>query len=282
MDHCTAIKILNDKIVYLSIISKIKEKQKLGVYINDIKIYSDSWSDWISRKWYRQTKEDTIMFLKELYNTISQSVHLIISDINEKDMSNETKISLINILINLVDTLRLSITGLENLSKTYAESLKTVANIENLVRETVMPLYKKIIKAIPDEYHKDDMLNNIIFMDKVIYYGTRNAENHQIGNPYVNTINNKNYSLPMNIQQPSKLYQNPFLNNTPPNLYSSPQNLYSSSPVTSSSVSSSPLPYSVLNNQTSPMNNQTPHVNNQTPPVNTEYEISLINDLVDP
>jgi hypothetical protein len=168
--------VMHDLLNKLRIIGKIREGQKLDV-ANGLHVYSDSWFNWIMRKWNRDNKDEGVRCILDLYKALGQSVDVLIND--TKTVKNDIRrINNIYVMINIASNIKNSIKGLDNLAKTYNNYPSTTSAIEGIVKDYVIVIYNSLIDNIPLEKTPKELLDNILFMGYTIYEDI--AENNQI------------------------------------------------------------------------------------------------------
>jgi hypothetical protein len=148
----------------LRIISKLREGQKIDTTNNGINIYTDGWYNWAIRKFYRDNKDEGTRFLLDTYRSFGQSIQTVIDE-----YKNLGKPNTIHVLINAATELRNSINGLDNLSKTYANYPKTIAEIEGIIRDYIIVTYNTLLDAIPEERIPNMLHNDIMYGGIVMY-----------------------------------------------------------------------------------------------------------------
>ena len=174
--------VMHDLLNKLRIIGKIREGQKLDV-ANGLHVYSDSWFNWIMRKWNRDNKDEGVRCILDLYKALGQSVDVLIND--TKNVKNDIKrINNVYVMINIASNIKNSIKGLDNLAKTYNNYPSTTSAIEGIVKDYVVVIYNSLIDNIPLEKIPKDLLDNILFMGYNIFGGSIedqiNIENNKI------------------------------------------------------------------------------------------------------
>lgn len=150
----------------LMVISKIPERGQLTIRGNDIDIYDGGVINWVLRKFYGDGKEKTVKFLQEFYREIRNfTEQLMITIIAEKNTVKHNR--LLKLLSCLAEKIKESLTGLNNLSKTYIEYHKINASITCLVENTIMQCYKEIVDFLPPDYTESEPLfaKNAIYCD---------------------------------------------------------------------------------------------------------------------
>jgi len=151
----------------LRIISKIRPGQRLDT-TNGLTIYEDGIINWLFRKYYRDTKDETVYILQNLYKSIDQCSEQLISDIiNIKDKNKLFK--KITIAINLAENLKTSISGIENLSKTYSQYPKTVSVLEGIIYDIAIITYTQLIDNIPMDKLTKTLKENVLYNSNIIY-----------------------------------------------------------------------------------------------------------------
>ena len=165
--------VMHDLLNKLRIISKIREGQKLDTS-NGLHIYTETWTNWLVRKWYRDNKDEGVRYLRDLYKSFGQSVETVINE--AKTAKNETRKSqAIYVLINAATELRASINGLDSLSKTYTGFPTTVAALEGILRDYVIVTYSLLIEAIPENRIPKEFKESIMYAGQIIVKGQEPA-----------------------------------------------------------------------------------------------------------
>lgn len=161
--------IMHEHINKLRIISKIRPGQKLDT-TSGITVYEESIFNWLYRKYYRDSKDEAVRILQEIYKSIDRSTEQLLLDFkNVKDKNKLFK--LITIIINLAENIKSSITGIENLSKTYVQYPKTVATLEGIIQDFAIVSYTQLLESIPEEKLTKNLRENINYMGVVLYLG---------------------------------------------------------------------------------------------------------------
>jgi hypothetical protein len=161
--------VMHDLLNKLRIIAQVKEGQKLDT-TNGLDVYTEGWINWAFRKWYRDSKDEGIRFLRELYRSLQQSVETVVGEYNNSP--NKTRRAMaINVLMNTAVELKSSVRGLDNLRKTYMGYPSTVAHIHGIIRDYVIVTYATLLDVIPAKKLTDDLRESITFDAKIIYNG---------------------------------------------------------------------------------------------------------------
>lgn len=161
--------VMHDLLNKLRVISEVREGQKLDTS-NGLYVYTDSWSEWIKRKWYRDNKDEGVRFLRDLYKALQQSVETVINEI--RTAPNDTKKALaLYVLINTASGIKESVKGLENMSKTYAAFPTTRAAIKGILCDYVVVTYSSILEVIPIDKLTKELKESIVFNGQVMYKG---------------------------------------------------------------------------------------------------------------
>lgn len=153
--------IYHDQLDKLRIISKIKEGDKLDVRFG-MDIQNNWWPlfSWLGRFFSKNSKEESIRCLQDLYRSISQTTEQLIESIKQADTSQlEPRIFTAQ---SFAEKLRGSLTGLENLAKTYSIYPSIVSQIEGIVQDYLWPSYQMIGKGIPEDRWTETMREPII------------------------------------------------------------------------------------------------------------------------
>lgn len=139
----------HDQLDKLRIIAKIKEGDKLDVrYGMDIQ---DTWwpiLSWLGRFFSKNSKEESIRCLQELYRSIGQTIEQLVESIAQAgDAQLEPRVFT---AVCFATKLKASLVGLENLAKTYSIYPSCVSQLEGIVQDYLWPSYQAIMKVIPE------------------------------------------------------------------------------------------------------------------------------------
>jgi hypothetical protein len=159
---------LHSQLNALRIISKLRNGQKLDI-TKGLTIYGGGIVDWIWRKYNHDNKHKTIKMLQDLYTSIDQTAEQLVASI--KSAKDEKYDRRINIMVNLAEKMKESITGLENLLGTYRQFPETVAMIEGVVQDYAIATYTQLLDNIPEDEKTKDLKESISFGGKIIYQG---------------------------------------------------------------------------------------------------------------
>ena len=141
---------INNILLNLEIIKQIKEGDKLAIHIlpGSTKLFVDN-STLLSgpKRWYNgYNREDNIKFVEELVTTIEKTSEIIING-NHNELA-----------INLINAIRNSLSGLNNLKITYINDSITIAKLTLIINR----LNKIILNLENIEYTISmSLLNNI-------------------------------------------------------------------------------------------------------------------------
>ncbi len=161
--------VMHDLLNKLRVIGKVREGQKLDTS-NGLNVYTDTWANWIFRKWNRDNKDEGIRFLQDLYRSLQQSAETVITEL--KIAVDETKkAKAIYVLINTATELKTSIKGLDNLAKTYSNFPTTLASLEGILRDYVIVTYTALLDAIPEDRLTKSLRESITYGNVVVYNG---------------------------------------------------------------------------------------------------------------
>jgi hypothetical protein len=119
---------LNDLILDLKIISKIKPNNKLIIENNKIYIDDSYYFASILRYFYNQNRNSSIEYIEKLNENLEIEINDII--INKKNENNILKDNPSNILVNLSHDLTQAVNGLKNLILTYSNDNFLISKIE--------------------------------------------------------------------------------------------------------------------------------------------------------
>lgn len=161
--------VMHELLNRLRVISKIEEGQKLST-VHKLDVYTEGWVNWLLRKWSRDSKNEGMRYLRDLYKSLQQSVGTVIdeakhsSDISKKSMA-------IYVLINSASELKASIKGLNNMCKTYADFPTTIAELDGILKDYIIVTYSSLIEAIPESKLTKDLRESIIYGGVVVYHG---------------------------------------------------------------------------------------------------------------
>jgi hypothetical protein len=168
---------LHEQLNKLRIIGKLREGQSLYTKEN-ITVYEFSYLNWAWRKWYNDNKEEVVRYLQEFYRSVDQSVEMLILDIQRtQDTTKQNK--LIHVAINLAEKIKLSILGVENLSKTYAGFPKITAMLEGIIQDFAAVTYKQLLEIIPNNMLTRDISSNLTYHNNILYKGLEDSSVQQ-------------------------------------------------------------------------------------------------------
>jgi len=122
---------LNDFILDLKIISKIKPGNKLYVVENNIFIDDYYYLAGIVRFFTNQTRNDTIKYIEKLNKDLEREINNILE--KKTTSNNLLDDNPSNVLVNLSHDLTQGINGLKNLSLSYASDNFTLSKIEMII-----------------------------------------------------------------------------------------------------------------------------------------------------
>ena len=189
--------VMHDLLNKLRIIGKVREGQKLDV-ANGLHVYSDSWLNWLMRKWNRDNKDEGVRCILDLYKALGQSVEVLINE--TKLAKNENKrVNNIYVMVNIASNIKNSIKGLDNLAKTYNNYPSTTSAIEGIVKDYVIVVYNSLIDNIPDEKKPKELSDQILFMGNTIFEGKFKME-YELNMCQTNTPINCQTNTPINCQ----------------------------------------------------------------------------------
>ena len=160
--------VMHDLLNKIRIISKIREGQKLDT-TNGLNVYTEGWYNWLARKWNRDTKDEGVRYLRDLYKSVQQTVENVINESHNQSQPKQTMA--IYILVNTATELKASIRGLDNLCKTYAYYPTTIAAIDGILKDYVIVTYSSIIDSIPVDKLTKDLRESVSYNGNIIYKG---------------------------------------------------------------------------------------------------------------
>ncbi len=135
----TEVKITLDNLMLnLKIIAKIKPGYKLSIKEDDNLYIDNSYLQYIYRKWLGDSREKTTNYLDILDKNINLKMEEIISKKEEDVFLNSNE----NILLNLSHNLNLSLVGLNNLINTYSTDEFTISKIEMIISSFELKIRK--------------------------------------------------------------------------------------------------------------------------------------------
>jgi len=122
--------VLYNTLVKITTVSQIRAGQKLDTTNSvGLTIYTDSFANWIMRKYHRDSKNDGIRVLKEVYKSLDDQLKQVTD---------------VDLLTNIASEIRKSVEGIANLRITYKLFPHIISEIDALVTFTIIPLYKRI------------------------------------------------------------------------------------------------------------------------------------------
>jgi hypothetical protein len=167
-------KLLHDQLNKLRIIGNLRVGQKLDT-TKDLNVYDESYINWFYRKYHRDSKQETIRILQDIYVGIGQTTEQLIVEL--KNIKTEIKKNIkLEILVNVAEKIYDSILGIENLSNTYSDFPKTVACLEGVVQDYAIYTYKQIIHNIPSDKLSVKLKSNISYKGIILYKGKDSPE----------------------------------------------------------------------------------------------------------
>jgi len=122
---------LNDLILDLKIISKIKPNNKLLITNNKLLIDDSYMLNGLIRYYKNQNRENTIEYIQNLNKNLEDEINKII--LNKDVEDNILKDNPSNILVNLSHDLTQAVNGLKNLILTYNSDNFLVSKIEMII-----------------------------------------------------------------------------------------------------------------------------------------------------
>ena len=138
---------INDLILDLKIISKLKPSDKLSIINNKITIDS-SYLSGFYRFWSNDSREKTIKYLYDIDINLTIEIGKLIESMNNYDSNLNFFIDdPSNILINLSHDLCLSLTGINNLKLTYVNDDYIKSKFEILINNITLKI-KKIARLL--------------------------------------------------------------------------------------------------------------------------------------
>jgi len=114
-------KTIQDILSNLKFVSKIQKGYKVNV--KELSFNNNNFLEWIKRKWYGETKEDTLKFVEDLYDLSFKTI------INFKKRD---ELFYRNMSNNILNALQDSKEGIHSLIETYKEDVMFVSRIEAL------------------------------------------------------------------------------------------------------------------------------------------------------
>jgi len=114
-------KTIQDILSKLKFVSKIQKGYKVNV--KELSFNNNNFLEWIKRKWYGETKEDTLKFVEDLYDLSFKTI------INFKKRD---ELFYRNMSNNILNALQDSKEGIHSLIETYKEDVMFVSRIEAL------------------------------------------------------------------------------------------------------------------------------------------------------
>lgn len=154
--------VLHKQLNQLRVIALIEENDKLDLS-DGLTIQDKSWFGWFRRQqWWGSrvnSKEETVKFLQDFYVSVYEIVdqQLILGVENASDQ-NLPKI--LDIAVSFAEKLKLSLAGLENLSKTYRMHPKQTAEIRGIIDDYAKPALVNLTKHIPENYKTKILIDN--------------------------------------------------------------------------------------------------------------------------
>lgn len=164
--------IMHEHLNKLRIISTIREGQKLNTSHGQLSVYEPSMINWFYRKWNNDSKDEGTNCLRTFYANLDQAVEQHLSEIkNCEARETHKKKRLLYVASTIAEKIKLSITGIEKLSKTYVEYPKTTSELEGIVQDIAIVTYKQLIENLPSEYITDKLKERITYNGTTLYNG---------------------------------------------------------------------------------------------------------------
>lgn len=132
----------------LRIIAKIPENGQLDLTNNDLNIYSPGFASWVHRKIHGDGKLNTVGFLQKFYQEVTGFTTDLIQSA-ESDQNRDSKNRKHSLLASLASNILESITGIENLGKTYRSYPKITSNLETIQKDIIEPQLATIRNSLP-------------------------------------------------------------------------------------------------------------------------------------
>ena len=161
--------VMHDLLNKLRIISQVKEGQKLNTMYG-LDVYNEGWFNWLARVWNRDSKDECIRYIRDLYKSLQQSIETVINEYSN-NQSKVRKTMALGVLVNAATELKSSVRGLDNLRKTYTNYPGTVAQLHGIMRDYVIVAYSTLMDIIPIEKLSDELRESITFDGKILYVG---------------------------------------------------------------------------------------------------------------
>jgi len=158
---------MHDHLNKLRILSKIRPGQRLNTK-HELTVYEESFYNWLIRKYYHDNKDESVRFLQDLYCSIEQSTEQLISDIINSKNKN-IKFKKLQVAISLSEKIICSISGIENLAKTYSAYPKTTAMLEGIVQDFAVATYTQLLNIIPKSLYSKLLRTSITYNGQVVY-----------------------------------------------------------------------------------------------------------------
>lgn len=156
----------------LRIISTIREGQKLNTSHGQLSVYEPGVINWFYRKWNNDSKDEGTNCLRTFYTNLDQAVEQHLNEIkNCEARENHKKKRLLYVASTIAEKIKLSIAGIEKLSKTYVEYPKTTSELEGIVQDIAIVTYKQLIENLPGEYITDKLKERITYNGTTLYKG---------------------------------------------------------------------------------------------------------------
>jgi hypothetical protein len=154
------------------IIASIDVGQKLDTKSNELTIqHIDFWSSFY-RRISSDSRECTISYLEDLILKF------------DKPADNLVKQNVYPQIIDSIEAIQGLINGIGNLTKTYKNDKTTGKRLGSIVKDYVLPIYKKLIYHIPLEFITDKLATKLMFMGDVIFeYNKKTPENSTTSSP---------------------------------------------------------------------------------------------------
>lgn len=151
---------LHEQLNQLRTIAKIQSGQKLSLANGRVSIYTDkSYTGWLWRVWYGDSREETIKFLQKLYKSINEISRQLSDSLQTGDIDH--CIGKAQVAKNLLAELVRAKDGLENLAKTYHAYPDIVSRIEGIIIDYSSPAIHSLasvdVQQASDTLDTDDI-----------------------------------------------------------------------------------------------------------------------------
>lgn len=159
-------------LVKFRIIACIEVGQKLDTKSNELTIQHVNLLSPIYRKFSNDSRECTISYLEALVLNFASVADGLIEK-NEYPK-----------IVDSVEAFQGMINGISNLAKTYKDDKTTGQKLKSIVKDYILPMYKKLIYHLPAEMLSAQIKSGVTFIGETLFtFGQKTPENSASSTP---------------------------------------------------------------------------------------------------